>query len=137
MTPLAARRRQGGFSVTAIRRPPLSGQPIFTSYMPIYEYRADDGEMIEEFRSMNAEHPETIERDGKLFHRVYGNHYVNGMEHVTYPYASKVLAGTEAGRDCRAAVVPVGRKGHKARLPIVESPQHERNLMAKHGLERE
>lgn len=105
--------------------------------MPLYEYRAADGAVVERFYRMNDDKPEVVVERGVQYRRVYGNILVDDGAHRGYPYVSKRLAGTEAARDCEHSVVPVGQKGHKAKLPIVQSPQHERELMARHNLIRE
>lgn len=106
--------------------------------MPIYEFRSDDGRVIERFFRMADEKPEVVVKDGVPFRRVWNNHRINDGSHKVYPYVSKGLARTEAAGDCRHVDVTVGKK-HKRKvpMPVVESPRHERELCAKHGLERE
>lgn len=107
------------------------------NYMPVYEYRSDDGAVVERVYTMREDKPESLVEGGVTYRRVFGNCRVNDRAHAGYPYASKRLAGTAAARDCQHAVVPVGKKGHRANLPVVQSKKHERELMARHGLIRE
>lgn len=60
---------------------------------------------------------------------------VNGMEHVTYPYVSKRLGGTAGAQYCKE--VPVTRAGVTMKGHLVESRQHEREIMARTGMVRE
>ncbi len=55
-----------------------------------------------------------------------------------YPYVSMRLKGTAAARDCPHQAVTVGRQKRRTVMaPVVLSRAHERELMAKHLLQRE
>ena len=54
-----------------------------------------------------------------------------------YPYVSHRWADTDVAKDCRQVEVTLGKRGVKAKLPVIESKAHEANLAAKHGLKRE
>lgn len=105
--------------------------------MPLYEYRADDGRVVERLFRMTDDKPEVVREGGVEYRRVYGNCSVDDGAHRQYPYVSKRLAGTAAAKDCEHKVVSVGQRGHRAKLPVVQSPQHEREIMARHNLVRE
>ncbi len=55
-----------------------------------------------------------------------------------YPYVSVGLMNSPAAKDCPHATVMKGRRCPRpVRAPVVTSRAHERELKAKHGLERE
>lgn len=92
--------------------------------MPVYEYRAEDGETMELLLPMADEKPTFIERDGKRFDRVYGAAIDAGTLAKVhgYPYASRQLPKNMQGVKC-------DRRGH----PIVRSSRHEKELGARFG----
>lgn len=103
--------------------------------MPMYEYRAETGEVIERFYRMNDERPETFVEDGVEYRRVYSAVQVDdGRRKGQYPYVSHAIAGTPAAADCKHVDAPVAGGKHTERLPLVESRAHEQRLMGKHGM---
>jgi len=97
--------------------------------MPIYEFICDqNGEILERFYKMGSA-PETFDREGYRFRRNWGS--IQGVsEQVAtaqkYPYASNRLPRNMKG-------CPVTKEGK----PIITSQTHEREIMARHNLERE
>jgi len=97
--------------------------------MPIYEFICDQtGEKVERFYKMGAA-PEWFLRDGLHFRRNWGS--IQGVSAQVaaaqqYPYESNRLPRNLKG-------CPTSKKGK----PIITSQIHEREVMARHNLERE
>ena len=103
--------------------------------MPEYEFRTDEGEIVELYFTM-AKVPgigKIIRHNGRSLKRVFGGvrgeHITN--QHSKYPYLSHShtpwLPGCETAKDPRSGKLK----------PIIRSRQHERELMARHGLVRD
>ena len=105
--------------------------------MPMYEYKAGDGEIIERFYHMTDDHPETLTVDGKVYGRVWGVFRKDADRQCDqYPYASVRLAGKIDEKDAEHKNVTVRGVPHE-NLPIIRSKAHERELCDKYRLERE
>lgn len=115
--------------------------------MPIYVFRAEDGDEIEKFYAM-SEVPSIGEsivdfgempgpggvmvRTGKTYYRVPSFIVGSGTiaQHSKYPYISTSLPRTLRG--CSLAPAP-----HSGRMkPLIESRQHEKEVMAINDLVR-
>lgn len=57
--------------------------------MPLYEYRAQDGERLERFYSMRSTRPEAIQHEGKTYQRVFSTPQIQAFPWK--PYASSRL----------------------------------------------
>jgi len=73
-----------------------------------------------------------MERDYGAEHKDVAVNKLDGM----YPYVSKRLAGKLTKDDARFVDTKVGTR-HRARLPLIESREHERKLQAKYNWIRE
>lgn len=134
--------------------------------MPVYEYSADNGQIIEKVFAMSDKKPTSIlmhedgrefwyDDDGVLFGpqdmdvtttldadgctkftRVYGNCRVNDMKHAQYPYVSARLKGVISESDAKHVDAKVRGVPFKG-VPIIMNKAHEARLMAKYGLTRE
>jgi hypothetical protein len=93
----------------------------------IYEFQANDGEIIEEHFSM-AEVPsvgETIEREGKEYTRIFSSEQ-KVHDYKWFAYESRALPKR----------LP-GFKHSKNGNTIIESRKQEREVMSKYGYERD
>lgn len=107
--------------------------------MPIYQYQHEETkEIIEEVMPMNIDHPEQIERNGKIFKRVWGGFRAQDKANACneYPYVSLRHSHVFKEGDAPRADATVAGIHHK-NVPIVTSKKHERELMSKYGLTRE
>ncbi len=130
--------------------------------MPIYEYKSEDGHVIEKVMGMNDAHPTAIciDRNGSTlfewdnpkpvtisstvggfdtenytrYERVFGNNQIQKV--MPYPYPSLRMAGKIDPADAEIKDVVVRGVPHE-QVPIIRSPQHERELMAKYKLKRD
>ena len=94
-----------------------------------YEFTDTDGNIVEIEMSMRDAPSigSIIERDGRLLTRIASAMQVDpGTNRSQYPYVSNALPRRLEG--CRST--PAGK-------PIVESKRHERELMARHGYEKD
>ena len=100
----------------------------------IYVFRAEDGEEVELPFSM-AEAPsigETVDVDGKAFRRVFCGRIGDGTITMRskYPYLSSHMDPTPGS--VKGASIVQTRRG-KTKV-LIESPQHEREVMARNDL---
>lgn len=115
--------------------------------MAIYEYRADDGELIEVVRGMKDEHPETIERDGKLYRRVWGTGVggIGPKEYATTykgdgPPVSHAIprVDTSKGKEAGGVIEYAGGlKSDRRGKPIIANKADAANWSAASGYKRE
>jgi hypothetical protein len=131
--------------------------------MPTYVYQAEDGSQIERLLPMKDKHPDAIFVDkngeemlvyeapemthraynhtydfesGKEYRRVFGNNFLDDRRHAGYPYPSLRLAGRISEADAEHVNMKV-RGVPQENVPVIQNPQHEREIAAKYGLKRE
>ena len=97
----------------------------------IYEYKdLETGEVLELYQPASESVPigEVIEKDGRRLERLFPSHVQTTMGELgvqdKYPYK---LRSQSRDIDC-----PKDKNG----IPVVESRQHERELQARHNLEK-
>lgn len=108
--------------------------------MPIYSFRADDGEVIEQFFRM-AEAPrigDTISVDGREFRRIADclvSTCTDSLRvHPKYPYASAALPRQQWWS--KKEIAATGTKFDRTGKPIVRTPRHEASVATAFNCEK-
>ena len=98
--------------------------------MPEYVYRSGDGVETSLILTMSDDHPETVEENGTVYRRVYGNCQINGNPvSARYPVASTSLPRNLPGWEKHS--------GYHQGKPIVRHKQDADRIEKQYGYEKD
>lgn len=105
--------------------------------MPIYEYQSDDGEIIEAIYSIKEDRPESVEKDGKVFKKIFSLPTVIIDSKKPKTLGAQAQKNTERGlkegriKPKKAKEIPYWRKNKKIDLGLAKmnAKQKEKYIM--------